>query len=57
MFDFEKLHKNQKMAFLDGFLTGMGIAAIAYLFWNESKELKQMMKEEKELEKNEEAQE
>jgi hypothetical protein len=42
MFNFETLHKNHKMAFLDGFLCGVGTAYIAYTLYKDYREMKDL---------------
>lgn len=40
MFDFEKLHKNHKLAYLDGVLCGIVGMIIAKQFYNDYREYK-----------------
>lgn len=41
MFDFEKLHKNHKLAFLDGMLCGIAVAVMARQFYNDYREMRE----------------
>lgn len=52
--NFENLHKNKTLAFVDGLLCGVvlaGIGATIYKSWKETRELEKRIKEDDELEK------
>lgn len=40
MFDFEKLHRNHKFAYLDGLLCGIVITVMAKQFYDDYKDMK-----------------
>lgn len=44
MFKFENLHRNHKLAYLDGLLSGLVVAYLASACWKDYQESKAMLK-------------
>lgn len=55
MFSFDNLHRNKKLAFVDGLLCGVGIALFGYVIykdWREERDFQARVKEAEEAAQN-----